>query len=898
MSTPVSQESGLETITAEDRSVLPPPAVLQRGDELGRYVVLERLGSGGMGVVYGAYDSQLDRKVAIKLLRAHYDPRQSTEGRARLVREAKALAQLSHPNVITVHEVGTEGEQVYLAMEYVEGKTLGGWLKAQPRTPAQILEVFSAAGLGLAAAHEKGLVHRDFKPDNVMVDDSGRVRVMDFGLARTDDGEDEERSGALAVPAHSLADTGGQPGDLDASLTRGSSVMGTPAYMAAEQWLGKRADARSDQFSFCVSLYEALYGVRPFAGGAPAAIMVAVVQGDVDPAPAGSRVPQWLRRVLLRGIEREPERRHPDMPTLLAALSADPTAARRRKWLAAAVLGAGALAVAGYSMVQAQHRAECEAAGTTISETWNDDSRARVRASLVDGAGQLGATTWERLEPRLESYAQGWSEARTEACLQPMAGRAKGQSLAERQIECLDEEREALHALVDAVATVDGRAVERVLDAAGKLPRTEQCADVSWLQRRRAPPADAAAREQLGALRTELAQVSAVVSLRPGQEVIDRLATLHERAESLDYAPLRAQVAAIQGRAFMADGRMQEASNAYAESYFLAAAADDDHLAAYVAARQIFVVGSELHRPQEGELWARMAELAHQRLDVPAQDLRRASLLDSKANLTFARGDYAAALDELRAALRMYEDLLGPDDPKLAPTLHSIANCLSGMGEGEEALAVLERTLALEEHNLGPDHPDVAWTLINLSLAHGVEQRYDEAHRLALRALEIRERVYGPDHRFVGHALQFMCGADADRGRLDRAEKECARALEIHMKSPGPDHPETAWTRFNVGLVAHELGRLEDAREQWTRASEILDATVGPEHPRAMITRQSLAELDQPGGGHGHGAAGGHGPEEGHGAGHGPAPAQGHGHEQPHGPKHDEGAEAPSSPGH
>ena len=870
MSTPEIHESGLETITDPDEPMTRAPAVLQRGDELGRYVVLERLGSGGMGVVYGAYDSQLDRKVAIKLLRAQYDPTRSTEGRARLVREAKALAQLSHPNVITVHEVGTEDEQVYLAMEYVEGKTLDGWLKAAERTQAEILEVFFAAGAGLAAAHDKGLVHRDFKPENVMVDDSGRVRVMDFGLARTEDGEEDIASAIAQAPVHSLADTGGQPGDLHASLTRASSVMGTPAYMAAEQWRGQRADARSDQFSFCVSLYEALY-VRPFAGGAPAAIMMAVVQGEVDDAPAGARVPQWLRRVLLRGIAQEPDQRYPDMPALLEALRADPTASRRRRWAAAGVLGAGALAVAGYFTVQAQRASECEAAGAQIRETWNDEARARVQASVSDGAGQLGAATWERLEPRLEEYATQWRDARSEACLHPLAGRAKGQSFSERQVECLEEQRQALHALVEAVAVVDGRAIERVLNAAGQLPRVEQCADVSWLRRRPAPPTDAGAREQVGELRAQLARASAVIALRPGQEMIDQLATLHERADALDYAPLRAQVSAVQGKAFLADGRTPEASEAYAEAYFIAAATDDDLLAARVAEKQIFVVGSELHRPEEGELWGRMAELAYQRLEVPARDLRMADLIDAKANLAFARGDFGGALDEYRRALEIYEELLGPDDPALAMTLHSIANCLSGQGEGEQALAVLERILAIEEQNLGAEHPDVAWTLINLSLAHGVEHRYDEAHELALRALKIREQVYGPEHRFVGHALQFMCGADADRGRLDRAERECARALKIHMQSPGPDHPETAWTMFNVGLVAHELGRLDEARKHWQRAHEILDATVGPEHPRAMITRESLAELDQPGGGHGHGA--GHGPAHEEGA---PEPAAGH----------------------
>ncbi|MFY0580423.1 serine/threonine-protein kinase [Cystobacter fuscus] len=244
------------------------PATLGRGTALDRYVVLEPLGQGGMGMVYAAYDSVLDRKVALKLLPpGDVDgDTEMTSGRARLLREAQAMARLSHPNVVAVYDVHQHGLQVFMAMELVEGQTLLQWQRQQKRGWKEILAAFLSAGRGLAAAHAAGLVHRDFKPTNVLVGKDGRVRVTDFGLARTHNAPPEEPSepepspgtrDTSPVKAHSM---------LELELTQRGAVLGTPAYMAPEQFRGAAADARSDQFSFAVSLWEALYGERPFEG--------------------------------------------------------------------------------------------------------------------------------------------------------------------------------------------------------------------------------------------------------------------------------------------------------------------------------------------------------------------------------------------------------------------------------------------------------------------------------------------------------------------------------------------------------------------------------------------------------------------------------------------------------
>lgn len=300
---------------------------------VGRYEVLAELGTGGMGVVYRALDPELDREVALKLLRPAGTTRHDPEtARARLVREARAMARLSHPNVLTVHEVGTFEDQVFVAMEYVEGRTLTEWLAQAERPWQEVLDAFLDAGRGLAAAHDKGIVHRDFKPENAMVSDDGRVLVLDFGLARS------AEAPPLEEELHPI-DTSA----FDASLTLTGALVGTPAYMAAELYAGKAADERSDQFAFCVALWEAVYRQRPFLGSSLGALAQAVMDGDIrSPIGVGGR-PAWLRRVLERGLAVDPGERWPSMHALLEAIADQRRPRWHQRWMPA-VIGGGALA--------------------------------------------------------------------------------------------------------------------------------------------------------------------------------------------------------------------------------------------------------------------------------------------------------------------------------------------------------------------------------------------------------------------------------------------------------------------------------------------------------------------------------------------------------------------------
>jgi predicted Ser/Thr protein kinase len=277
-------------VRADPRPASPPIGTLTTGERIGRYEVTGVLGRGGMGIVYEARDPALDRRVALKVMRA--DLAVAAAGSERLVREARALARLAHPNVVAVHDVGEDGGRLFVAMEMVRGSTLRAWQLRAPRTWQAILDAFLQAGKGLAAAHAAGILHRDFKPENALVGEDGRVRVGDFGLARVVAAETSPSSERV--------------------------VLGTPAYMAPEQQRGEAVGPAADQFSFCVALYEALWGTRPYGDANVGALKAELTHPAIP--PADSPVPEWVFAVLAPGLDLDPVRRHPSMDALMTKL--------------------------------------------------------------------------------------------------------------------------------------------------------------------------------------------------------------------------------------------------------------------------------------------------------------------------------------------------------------------------------------------------------------------------------------------------------------------------------------------------------------------------------------------------------------------------------------------------
>ncbi|MCB9748574.1 MAG: protein kinase [Myxococcales bacterium] len=383
---------------------------------VGRYVVFSRLGEGGMGVVYAAYDPKLDRKVAVKLVRpGPSGSSASDDPTRRLEQEARALAKLSHNNIVRVYEVGTFRDQVFVAMEFVDGVTLREWQFKRAATWRDVLPKYVAAGRGLAAAHRAGIVHRDFKPDNVLVSAEGEVRVLDFGLAARRGGR--SRAAGDAWSASAVFDISGDEQTMHAPAdrtykTQAGALVGTPAYMSPEQYLGARVEATSDQFSFCVALYEALYGQRPFVGESLAVLASNIVDGALAETPAFVKVPQWLRRVLLRGLSRAPSDRFPDMDALLRALEHDPRALLRRALVVLAALG---LIAAGYLAWQSADRErERSDEGARLRAEFD---QARVRAAEAELQDLRARTLSERWDDLVLAHAREQLDRRPEDAL-------------------------------------------------------------------------------------------------------------------------------------------------------------------------------------------------------------------------------------------------------------------------------------------------------------------------------------------------------------------------------------------------------------------------------------------------------------------------------------------------
>jgi formylglycine-generating enzyme required for sulfatase activity len=384
---------------ANARSATVTAGELGTGAQIGRYVIVERVGTGAMGVVYGAYDPQLDRKVALKLIKPGQGVKDTA--RARLLREAKAIARLQHPNVVAVHDVGVLDDQVFLAMEFVGGGTIKSWLAERPRTWREILDVFVAAGRGLAAAHAAGLVHRDFKPDNVLLDKEHRPRVVDFGIARQAGGGDDELAGETGdVESDGTATLRDSSGKHPlATVTKTGTWVGTPAYMAPEQFLGERGDEKSDQFSFCVALYEALYGERPFAGDDMLSISVNVTTDQMRPLPRDRGVPAWVRRLILRGLKVDPGARWESMAALIAALSSDPVAKLRNRLLAGGIaLVVATVVVVAWQMVS-RRRAQAEREiARYVGEATTAATRARAQVSQAQALRAQAFAAFDKMD--------------------------------------------------------------------------------------------------------------------------------------------------------------------------------------------------------------------------------------------------------------------------------------------------------------------------------------------------------------------------------------------------------------------------------------------------------------------------------------------------------------------
>jgi tetratricopeptide (TPR) repeat protein len=819
------------------------------GDGVDRYVLLRTLGSGGMGTVFAAYDPVLDRKVAIKLLRTGAgDP----ERRARLIREAQAMARVSSRNVVAVHDAGAAGEQVYVAMELVGGGTLGSWLRERPRTWREIARVFEAAGRGLAAAHASGVVHRDFKPDNVLID-GDRVCVADFGLAAPIDSEGE------------------QPQALE-SLTVTGAVVGTPAYMSPEQLAGSAVDAKSDQFSFCVALYEALYGARPFAGTTIAELSAEVAAGRVRQPPRSR--PAWLVSVVARGLAADPDARHPSMAALLGKLVRHRS--RRALWL-----GAGAIAVAGiaiaWKLVPAGE-ATCRF-GDRFDEIWDESRHRTLEAAFAATRAPGASAALAETERTLDGFTNAWIAMRTEACEATARGE-QSEQLLDLRMQCLDRRRAELAALVDDLAAADAKVVAKAVTAVHALAPVADCADVAAMTARVRAPAMLPLRGEVDRVRGELAKASAHRRTGRYREALALATTLVDEARAIGYEPLTAEALLERAEDEVKMERARAAVATFDEAARTAYAANDDDTAARAWISLVYAAGSTKLDARAAEQALAMGRAALQRL--PGHAAWRVELDTYEGSLRYAEGNYAAARDRHAEALalavklwtdderlatirhnlamdevalghldageKLYREViaerertLGADDPYTAETRSSLAIVLSRGKHYAEALAELDRAAASVERSLGPEHPDIAMFLVNSCDALQHLGRLDEAIARARRALAIYERVGADDPRTAA-SLTLVATLVAAKGDRDAAIPMFERALAIQENRLGRDHPALATTLNNLAEVEAARKNYPAAIAAYERALAIVEAKLGPTHVRVTYSLVGLGQ--------------------------------------------------------
>jgi eukaryotic-like serine/threonine-protein kinase len=786
---------------------------------IGRYELERIAGEGGGGVVFAAWDPELSRRVAIKLIDA--------EGRRdRVIAEAHALARLSHPNVVSIYDVGTYGERIFLVMELVDGATLRAWVESEPRGVREIVRAYRQAGEGLSAAHRAGFVHRDFKPDNALIGSDGRVRVVDFGLVHADG-------------------------------SAGAAGVGTPRYMAPEQIAGGAITPAVDQYAFCAALREAITRRRDGAG----------VRIET--------LPRWLDAVTARGLSREPRDRFSSFDALLRALANDPASKWQRRGL---VAGVAVIGVTAFVVGRAQTAAgpTCPDSGAELAQAWNSTLRSTLVTRLAALSTPYAKQVQQRLVAAVDAYGEGWMTAHRATC------RARGtqsDALFDRRIGCLDRARAALTSAVGVLRAAPADQLAQAVTAIGELPAIERCSDPAALDDRIEVPTVAAA----GAVRELDRELAALeVEVRAGQadraEVRAAATQLVARARELGYRPSLARALRVVGLGALALTARRDAIAPFAEATTLAFAAGADELGVELFARRAWAEGTldDAERALAGlalvealasrlpdaarstrallannvgsvELAAGHRDRARVRFEQAMQELAHGAvtleLAQVPANLALVTDDPARRTTLFADTIKQLTAKVGADHP-----LTLDARIKAGSNADHRETAERELTAACTAYReLHPEHGAVI---------------ADCAFELGLLALD-RADAPGARGWFSTAVAAYAHGGDAiqvelSRAHLMRLDHDSAAAVAAFARigrstAGGPDAPwwqreHAADSDFGRGLAARDAGDRVAAASAFRRAAtgleEILAIKPGASRTRALTrVQRELAAL-------------------------------------------------------
>jgi eukaryotic-like serine/threonine-protein kinase len=786
-------------------------------ERIGRYSIRRRLGMGGMGVVYEAFDERVGRAVALKLLL----PGNAEVERERLRREAQALARLSHPNVVEVFEIGEhhdpeagEPPRAYVAMALVEGHSLDRWLRLRRRSLAEIVEVFVQAGEGLVAAHAHGLVHRDFKPGNVLVGNDGRVRVVDFGLVRESDVVEP------STPATERSVRALPLGSFRESLTRTGATVGTPAYMSPEQLLHLPLGPKSDQFAFCVALYEALFRQHPFVvGGEWTKLPFNVLDGAVARPPHDPRVPARLVKAVVRGLAVRPEERWPALDVLLSELRWALAPRGRRPLLTAVAVGITGIGLALLTpSVVLEPPDHCEDAATLMDQAWGSAAREGLRSAWVGTGRPSDADTWSRVEVRMQAYAEDWWAVHRAACAGP--------SRASSSAMCLARLADGARIRLQVMATPNEGVRDNAVQMFGELPPVDRCRAALDEQ----DPAPSDDRLDVPGWR-ELERVDALLDAGQLDEARAQLEATLDRAGRESNAVLLAEVQLRIGRVQLRTGNVEPAVKALEQAYLEAMRLDRDRLAAEAALSLLQLFGGRNYGQDDAARWARRARTAVERLDDPRLTSR---FHHAWGRALHGEGDLEQALAEHMEGLALLRSLPDAADDEIATSLLAVSSTLGLLGRFDEGRRHAEQALELREAALGPRHPRVAASLMALGGLAFMEKKRVEALERYERALSIVQE-HSPDDPVASFGVLLNISAVH---RHDDDPQLAADVLRLFLdaveRAPEPeavDPARVAWVRGEIAMLEQ---RYEEALVQYERAA------LGEEVQRYEETRGLL----------------------------------------------------------
>ena len=840
--------------------------------KIGRFDIVSMLGRGGMGVVYEAYDPRLQRRAAVKVMRppafaVDADPQRAQ----RLLREAQAIARLSHPNVVTVYEVGSVGDAIYMAMELVEGQTLRKWVTAQPRSWREVVDVFVQAGRGIVAAHAVGLVHRDFKPDNVMIDPEGRVRVLDFGLARLSGLEVSSEGDTLELDTSSP--------DL---LTVTGMVLGTPAYMAPEQRSSRTAVPQSDQYSYCVTLYEALYGERPPRSDEDDS------RAHVHPARRG---PRALRRIIDRGLSRRAHDRFATMKELVDRLQRVVDPIRARWAIGAAGIGAAAVTTLMWTSLPAASASEpCVAASERADSVWNETRKQAIADHFTRQRRGFTEDAWPRVNADVGERIEAWAQAAEQTCQATRLAHTQTEDVRLWRSLCLESQLTRLDSLLNLLQRGSAHALVEATSAMAALDDVSLCdaeraggTAVRW-------PEDPATIVSLQSLDLALA---AAKSEEDDNRLSDAL--LHTQkavaeATAIGFAPMTAKALRQLAHLESAAGHSEQAETLLGSAIEQAEAGRDDEGAATAWIALVHVVGEELARLDDAKRMFVLTNGALQRAGDPPR--LRWRWLATKARIHDLAGELGEAVRGFETALALASTELGEHHAHLANLLHGYSRALLRHGDAREALAVAQRAQAIAEARYGPRHPQVSAHLTSIGNAKAGLGQYDGAIAAFERAIKLSQDALGPDHPRLGalhnnlgiaymqtrgpelalphferaviidraslgehhpHRVPAMYGSAMvyfSRGEYDTAEPILREGLEIVRRAWGPEHPDQAYLTTALADLEIERGHPQQGLQGHRRVLALLEPAFGKQHPRLVPTlmgiARALSQLDRP----------------------------------------------------